>query len=133
MKPVHLQVLEAARACADGAWIFAIADVVRTLPHLNPATVRTHVASRCCVNAPSNHQSRYAYFRTIGRGMYCLEPPYRRRPERRRRIASQEVILAAMDSGVDPTLLAQSLAMSPTARLETMTHAARSLEKLRAP
>ena len=30
-------------------------EIVRALPHLDPGTVRTHIVSRCCVNAPKNH------------------------------------------------------------------------------
>jgi len=133
MEPIHVQVLETACALAGGDWTFRIADVARTLPHLNAATVRTHVASRCCVNAPSNHQSRYRYFRAIGRGVYRIEPPFRRRaPSGRRRRPSQDLILASTDSGVDPTLIAESLVMTPTERLETMRRAALALDAMRA-
>lgn len=132
MDPIHVQVLEAACALADAGWMFRVADVARALPHLNPATVRTHVASRCCVNAPSHHQSRYAYFRAIRRGMYRVEPSVRRHGLRgRRRRASQDVILSSMDSGLDRTLLAESAAMTPTERLETMRKAALSLDAMR--
>jgi hypothetical protein len=36
-----------------------------------------------------------------------------------------------MESGVDPTLLAESLAMTPTERLETMRRAALSLDAMK--
>lgn len=109
-----------------------MADLARALSHLNPATVRTHVASRCCVNAPANHQSRYRYFRALGRGEYRIERAYRRRRGGRRpKRASQDAILASLDSGVDPTLIAESLAMTPTERIETMRRAALSLETIR--
>src|SRR5262245_64431070 len=115
MEPIHAQVLGAANAIASPDGRFRIADVPALLPHLNAATVRTHVASRCCVNAPSNHQSRYRYFRAMRRGVYRIEPSFRRRPRRRRTpAASQDRILATMDSGVDPTLIAASLARTPT-------------------
>jgi hypothetical protein len=130
--PSHVQVLEAALALADAGWTFRAADVARALPHLNAATVRTHVASRCCVNAPSHHQSRYAYFRAIRRGIYRVEPSVRRRGLRGgRRRASQDVILSSMESGVDRTLPAESAAMTPTQRLETMRKAALSLDAMR--
>jgi len=132
MDPVHAQVLDAACALAAADWTFRIADVMTALPHLNAATVRTHVASRCCVSAPSNHQSRYRYFRGLGRGVYRIEPPFRHRVRRgRRQAASQDVILATLDSGVDLTLIAESLAMTPTERLETMRRAARALDTIR--
>jgi hypothetical protein len=124
-------VLDAARAVAGANGRFRIADVVHALPHLNAATVRTHVASRCCLNAPSNHQSRYAYFRAIRRGVYSVAPRFRVRRARRER-ASQDDILARLPSGVDPTLLMDSFAQTPTERLETMRSAALSLEALRA-
>jgi hypothetical protein len=130
MGPVHVQALEAACSLADDTWTFRVADLARMLPHLNPATLRTHVASRCCVNAPSNHQSRYRYFRALGGGVYRIERAFRQRP-RHARGASQNLILASFDSGVDSTLIAETLAMPPTERLETMRRAARSLETIR--
>ena len=134
MDAIHVQVLDAARRLAADDWTFGIRDLVRALPHLNPGTVRTHVASRCCVNAPSNHQSRHPYFRAVRRGIYRLEPPYRGRRARGGRggaKTSQDIILDSIDSGVDLTLLAESLAMTPTERLETMRRAAQSLEGAR--
>jgi hypothetical protein len=131
MEPVHVQVLDAARVVAAANGTFRIAEVVQALPHLNAATVRTHVASRCCMNAPSNHQSRYAYFRAIRRGVYSIMPRFRV-PRGRRERASQDDILARLPSGVDRTLLIDSFAKTPTERLETMRSAALSLEVMRA-
>ena len=131
MEPIHVQALEAACSLADDTWTFRVADLAQALPHLNPATLRTHVASRCCVNAPCNHQSRYRYFRALGRGVYRIERAFRHRPGHARSAASQNVILASFDSGVDSTLIAETLAMPPTERLETMRRAARSLETIR--
>src|SRR5215510_7113285 len=114
MEPIHEQVLGAANAIATSDGRFRIADLPARLPHLNAATVRTHVASRCCANAPSNHQSRYRYFRAVRRGVYRIEPAFRRRPRpQSRQRPSQEQILASLDSGVDPPLIATSLAMTP--------------------
>ena len=121
--------LDAACARAAGDWTFRIADVVAARPHLNPATIRTHVASRCCANAPAHHQSRYRYFKAIARGRYRIEPRYRRRPASRR--AWTDLPLAALASGVDPTLIAESMAMTPTERLDVMQRAARQLDALR--
>ena len=52
----------------DGA--FTPAEVVAALPHLNEGTVRTHVISRCCVNAPANHNHRPLYLKRVSRGRY---------------------------------------------------------------
>jgi hypothetical protein len=131
MEPIHTQVLAAANRLAAADGTFAIAGLPAMLPHLNAATVRTHVASRCCVNAPSHHQSRYRYFRALRRGVYRIEPAFRHAARRGRQpIASQERILAQVDAGVDATLVAASLAMTPTERLDTMRRAARSLDGL---
>ena len=75
----HLAVLAAAqRLCAERQEpVFTPEEIVRALPAVNASTVRTHVTSRCCVNAPSHHQSRPEYFRRIDRGRYELLPRYR--------------------------------------------------------
>ena len=77
--PIHDQVLAVAqRICAhrkDGT--FKPADIVASLPKLNAQSVRTHVVSRCCVNAPSNHASRWPYFERTGRGSYRICKAYR--------------------------------------------------------
>ena len=78
-KPIHAEVLAAAqRLCRAEDWTFRPVDVVRALPHLNARSVRTHIVSRCCVNAPENHPHRWPYFRRVGRGVYEILPPYRR-------------------------------------------------------
>lgn len=132
MRPVHRQILDAASAVADArAWTFRIADVVAALPALNPGTVRTHIASRCCINAPAHHQSRYPYFRSVGRGIYRIEPSFRRRARPRTTSAWQDRILASVPSGVDPSLIAESLRWTPTERIERMASAVRSLAAAR--
>jgi predicted RNase H-like HicB family nuclease len=75
----HHEILEAAqRLCAGRREpVFAADEIVRALPHLNAQTVRTHVTSRCCVNASPHHQSRLAYFRKVSRGRYELLPQHR--------------------------------------------------------
>jgi hypothetical protein len=133
MLRVHEQILDAALAHADPRrWTFRLADVVAALPALNAGTVRTHVASRCCVNAPAHHESRHPYFRSVARGIYRIEPALRRRlrgPTRRQ--GWQDHILEAVESGVDPTLIAESLQWTPTERLERMRAAVLSLERAR--
>jgi predicted RNase H-like HicB family nuclease len=81
---IHDEVLAAARRiCRErGEKSFRVADIVHVLPHLNPSSVRTHVVSRCCANAPKNHPHKWAYFRRTGRGEYVILAPYcaERRP-----------------------------------------------------
>ncbi len=76
---VHEQVLQAANQIAFGRadWSFGLDEVVRALTHLNESSVRTHVVSRCCVNAPKHHLHKWPYFRRVGRGRYQVEPAYR--------------------------------------------------------
>jgi predicted RNase H-like HicB family nuclease len=82
---VQEEVLEAAQRIAAGRkdWSFTVREIVEALPSLNSSTVRTHVVSRCCVNAPKNHPHKWDYFRRIGRGLYQLEAKYRRNPPKR--------------------------------------------------
>jgi hypothetical protein len=134
--PVREQVFDAARRLAGRDGTFRLRDVVAALPHLNPGTVRTHVASRCCVNAPAHHQTRWPYFRALGRGMYRLEHRARAAAARhghvRRLRGWQDRIFAQLPSSIDPTLIASSLRLTPTERLERMRHAAVSLDEMRA-
>ena len=68
----------AQRICAhrvDGT--FKPSEIVALLPKLNARSVRTHVVSRCCVNAPSNHASRWPYFERTSRGRYRICEAYR--------------------------------------------------------
>lgn len=75
---IHAEVLSAARRISSsGDWTFRLADVVRALPYLNERSVRTHVASRCCVNAPRHHAHRWPYFLRVRRGIYRIEPGFR--------------------------------------------------------
>jgi hypothetical protein len=88
--PVHAHVLEAAlRICvARRGWTFRPVEIVSALPALNAASVRTHIMSRCCVNAPPHHAHRWPYFRRVRRGIYEILPALRRRrPEGRRGVA----------------------------------------------
>lgn len=78
-KPIHAEVLAAAqRLCRREDWTFRPYEVVRALPYLNESSVRTHIVSRCCKNAPENHAHRWPYFRRVGRGVYEILPPFRR-------------------------------------------------------
>ena len=76
-EPVHKQVLDAAkRLTKNGKKPFKLAQIVAALPELNNGTVRTHVSSRCCVNAPGNHLHRWPYFYRLRRGIYRLRQPF---------------------------------------------------------
>ena len=82
MESVQKQVLAAARRLCETRddWTFTPAEVVRSLPGVPAATVRTEVTGRCCVNAPAHHARRWPYFRRVARGRYRIEPAFRRRP-----------------------------------------------------
>jgi len=79
---IHEEVLQAANRLAGPEGSFELNKVVRELGHLNENTVRTHIVSRCCVNAPKNHPHKWPYFRRVGRGEYQIMPQYRaKRPK----------------------------------------------------
>ncbi len=124
--PVHAQVLDAAIRLSGPAtaWTFSLNSIVRDLTHLEPGTVRTHVASRCCVNARAHHQTRYAYFRRVDRGRYQIERGFRRASKASakggRTGGWQDLVLRELPSGIDPTLITESLKRTPTERLERM-------------
>ena len=77
---IHDEVLDTARRlCRDRAdWRFTPVEVVNVLGHLKASSVRTHIVSRCCVNAPINHQHRWPYFTRVQRGVYEIRSEYRR-------------------------------------------------------
>lgn len=41
-------------------------------PNLNESTIRTHITSRCCVNANANHATTYNDYERMSRGIYRL-------------------------------------------------------------
>lgn len=41
-------------------------------PNYNESTIRTHITSRCCVNANANHATTYNDYERISRGIYRL-------------------------------------------------------------
>ena len=55
---------------------FTIDEVIRVMQDNNTAyaenTIRTHICSRCCVNASANHMVRYDDYERIGQGLYKL-------------------------------------------------------------
>ena len=76
---IHEEILAAARrlCTARRRWTFTPVEIVRALPHLNERSVRTHIVSRCCVNAPSHHTHRWPYFRRLRHGVYEVLKDYR--------------------------------------------------------
>jgi predicted RNase H-like HicB family nuclease len=86
---IHEEVLATARRiCRErGEETFRVSDIVHALPHLNPSSVRTHIVSRCCVNAPRNHPHKWDYFRRTGRGEYVILSPYDVKKELPSRVA----------------------------------------------
>ena len=76
---IHEEVLSVARRlCAvRQSSTFTPAEIVAALPHLNERSVRTHVVSRCCFNAPGHHAHRWPYFTRQRRGVYEIRPEYR--------------------------------------------------------
>ena len=76
---IHEEILVAARrlCVARRNWTFTPVEVVQALPHLNPRSVRTHVVSRCCTNAPRHHTHRWPYFERLQRGVYEIRKEYR--------------------------------------------------------
>jgi predicted RNase H-like HicB family nuclease len=76
---IHEEILRTAvRICRErGNWTFKTQEVVLRLPHLNESSVRTHIVSRCCVNAPKNHPHKWDYFERTQRGLYVIRRAYR--------------------------------------------------------
>jgi len=75
---IHEEVLRAAQRISRerGEKTFRVVDVVRALSHLKESSVRTHIVSRCCVNAPVNHPHKWPYFRRLARGKYEILPAW---------------------------------------------------------
>lgn len=55
---------------------FGMIDIIMELrsrgTSYEESTIRTHVSSRCCANAPKNHETTYDDFERIGRGRYRI-------------------------------------------------------------
>lgn len=107
---VHEIVLRAANQLArKPEWTFALADIVRALPELNQRTVRSHVTSRCCIDAPAHHAHRLPYFARVNRGTYRVLPQFRRAltagrsavPTRKRAATGRNVVHAAISRDGD--------------------------------
>lgn len=100
--PAHEEILRAALDLCRrrGGWRFRPVEIVRALPHLKAGTVRTHVVSRCCVNAPQNHPHKWDYFERVSRGLYEVRPSYRRkRPARELPVGEPHAVYVASKGG----------------------------------
>jgi hypothetical protein len=80
--PCHEEVLEAARSIVQekGDNAFTPQEVVdhlrKRLTAYSESTIRIHVVSRCCYNAPRHHAVKHEYFERIGRASYKIRPDY---------------------------------------------------------
>jgi hypothetical protein len=74
--PCHEQVLAAANnvVASKGVNEFTPDEIIQELHRAGSscadATIRTHVVSRCCRNAPDHHAKVYDYFERVGPGRY---------------------------------------------------------------
>lgn len=71
------EILAAARRLrASGQPDFTPAEIIRVMQRAGTqcaeSTIRTHVVSRMCANAPENHGTTYADLKRIARGRYRL-------------------------------------------------------------
>ena len=61
---------------AKGVNEFSIIEVIRHMnnngTHFRESTIRTHITSRLCKNAPDNHMVTYNDFERIEKGLYKL-------------------------------------------------------------
>jgi hypothetical protein len=146
---IQARVLAAAVSlCREaGGWTFRPRAVVAALTDLNPGSVRTHVMSRCCVNAPENHVHRWPYFRRVGRGIYLILPAWRRGPRMRaagfpvresvvgysaRHDADlHDPVVERYMRDIDRTLIRQSLRMTHEERLDALQDWMNATEKTR--
>ena len=98
---IHELVLQAANriAATRDDWTFTLDEIVKALPRLNVSSVRTHVVSRCCVNAPKNHLHKWSYFRRVGRGRYQVLPGHRHAA-----VASAENVARSADPSLRDTI-----------------------------
>lgn len=59
-----------------GRNVFAITDILKYMKEQGTghaeSTIRTHITSRMCANAPDNHGTTYSDLIRIGRGLYRL-------------------------------------------------------------
>ncbi len=136
---IRQRVLEAAlRICRRrGGWTFGPGEIVAALPDLNAGSVRTHVMSRCCVNAPAHHVHRWPFFRRIRRGKYEILPAWRG-VEVRETAAGYapgperpDPVIAAYEKDIDRTLILRRLRLSFEERLLALESWMKDIEELK--
>jgi uncharacterized membrane-anchored protein len=72
------EILSAVQTLVNGKGIneFTIMEVIEFMVRENTiyseTTIRTHITSRCCSNAPDNHGVVYNDFERLGRGKYKI-------------------------------------------------------------
>lgn len=70
------QILSAIPAVTDADETFSVVAVLAELDRrgstYSPSTVRTHVTSVMCANAPDNHRTTYPDLERVDRGLYRL-------------------------------------------------------------
>lgn len=134
---IHEAVLEAAnRVSALKGGRFRPIDIVSELPDLNWKTVRTHVVSRCCVNAPKNHLHKWPYFRRVARGQYEVMPEFRKRSSVRKASGpsfqgswdqSRRATIHAVVSRDDQTYVAECLEVAVVTQGKTLDELVKNL------
>ncbi len=84
MVEAHVKILEAARSLAQRQTAFVTQDILSEILDLYGeveyrrhavSTYLTHIQSRCCANAPKNHQTVYNYLWRVRPGVYRLFDP----------------------------------------------------------
>lgn len=114
---VRAEILTAARSLQErGVYPFSPADILQELRRAGTAypesTIRTHVVSVMCVDAPANHAIRYPDLSRVSRGQYELAPtageapehasrrtPANERSQRRSRGLQREILTALEEHG----------------------------------
>lgn len=61
------EILECVRMVADSSGTFTVGEMIRCM---EKRTMRTHITSRMCANAPENHASTCHDFKRTGHGEY---------------------------------------------------------------
>ena len=53
---------------------FTVLEIVKAMEEhgtvYKESTIRTHITSKCCVNAPANHNERFSDYQRIEHGLY---------------------------------------------------------------
>lgn len=74
----HDEVLDAAKIIVKlkGRNEFSPIEVIKHLIKQSTSysinTIRTHICSRCCINAPKHHEVKWHYFKRLRRGVYSV-------------------------------------------------------------